>query len=88
MDDGEEPNSDGSMRDYGTKSAGMPKRFGTEKQLFEKLRHRLFPQDPHAERSECLLLLAELMGATYLNPMLSKWKVETLGTDAHWQAYF
>src|SRR5260370_30870165 len=25
-----------------------------EKQLFEKLRHRLSPQDPHANRSECL----------------------------------
>ncbi len=39
---------------YRTKDAGMPKRFGTEKQLFEKLRRRLFPQDPHAKHSECL----------------------------------
>jgi hypothetical protein len=55
-DDGEEErDSDGSVRDVRDKKRRYAKTFrDTEKQLFEKLRHRLFPQDPHAKRSECL----------------------------------
>jgi len=51
----EERDSDGSVRDVRDKKRRYAKTFrDTEKQLFEKLRHRLFPQDPHAKRSECL----------------------------------
>jgi hypothetical protein len=51
----EERDSDGSVRDVRDKKRRYAKTFrDIEKQLFEKLRHRLFPQDPHAKRSECL----------------------------------
>lgn len=55
-DEGEEErDSDGSVRDVRDKKRRYAKTFrDTEKHLFEKLRHRLFPQDPHAKRSECL----------------------------------
>jgi hypothetical protein len=55
-DEGEEErDSDGSVRDVRDKKRRYAKTFrDIEKQLFEKLRHRLFPQDPHAKRSECL----------------------------------
>ncbi len=54
-DEGEEHDSDGSLRDVRGKKRRYAKTFrDIEKQLFEKLRHRLFPQDPHAKRSECL----------------------------------
>jgi len=54
-DEGEERDSDGSVRDVRDKKRRYAKTFrDIEKQLFEKLRHRLFPQDPHAKRSECL----------------------------------
>jgi hypothetical protein len=54
-DEGEERDSDGSVRDVRDKKRKYAKTFrDIEKQLFEKLRHRLFPQDPHAKRSECL----------------------------------
>jgi hypothetical protein len=54
-DEGEERDSDGSVRDVRDKKRKYAKTFrDMEKQLFEKLRHRLFPQDPHAKRSECL----------------------------------
>jgi hypothetical protein len=53
--EGEERDSDGSVRDVRDKKRRYAKTFrDIEKQLFEKLRHRLFPQDPHAKRSECL----------------------------------
>jgi hypothetical protein len=43
------------VRDVRDKKRRYAKTFGDiEVQLFEKLRHRLFPQDPHAKRSECL----------------------------------
>jgi len=51
----EERDSDGSVRDVRDKKRRYAKTFrDIEKQLFEKLRTRLFPQDPHAKRSECL----------------------------------
>jgi hypothetical protein len=54
-DEGDERDSDGSVRDVRDKKRKYAKTFrDIEKQLFEKLRHRLFPQDPHAKRSECL----------------------------------
>lgn len=54
-DEGEERDSDGSVRDVRDKKRKYAKTFrDIEKQLFEKLRNRLFPQDPHAKRSECL----------------------------------
>ena len=54
-DEGEERDSDGSVRDVRDKKRRYAKTFrDIEKLLFEKLRHRLFPQDPHAKRSECL----------------------------------
>jgi hypothetical protein len=54
-DEGDERDSDGSVRDVRDKKRRYAKTFrDIEKQLFEKLRHRLFPQDPHAKRSECL----------------------------------
>ena len=54
-DEGEERDSDGSVRDVRDKKRRYAKTFrDIEKQLFEKLRQRLFPQDPHAKRSECL----------------------------------
>jgi len=54
-DEGEERDSDGSVRDVRDKKRRYAKTFrDIEKQLFEKLRLRLFPQDPHAKRSECL----------------------------------
>jgi hypothetical protein len=55
-DEGEEEReSDGSVRDVRDKKRRYAKTFrDIEKHLFEKLRHRLFPQDPHAKRSECL----------------------------------
>jgi len=55
-DEGEEErDSDGSVRHVRDKKRRYAKTFrDTEKHLFEKLRHRLFPQDPHAKRSECL----------------------------------
>ena len=54
-DEGDERDSDGSVRDVRDKKRKYAKTFrDMEKQLFEKLRHRLFPQDPHAKRSECL----------------------------------
>ena len=55
-DEGEEErDSDGSVRDVRDKKRRYAKTFrDIEKQLFEKLRQRLFPQDPHAKRSECL----------------------------------
>ena len=54
-DEGEERDSDGSVRDVRDKKRRYAKTFrDIEKQLFEKLRHRLFPQDPHAKRSDCL----------------------------------
>jgi len=55
-DEGEEErDSDGSVRDVRDKKRRYAKTFrDIEKQLFEKLRHRLFPNDPHAKRSECL----------------------------------
>jgi hypothetical protein len=61
-DEGEEErDSDGSVRDVRDKKRRYAKTFrDTEKHLFEKLRHRLFPQDPHAKRSECLERGAQL----------------------------
>ncbi|KAN0105572.1 hypothetical protein V8E52_010866 [Russula decolorans] len=54
-DEGDERDSDGSVRGVRDKKRRYAKTFrDIEKQLFEKLRHRLFPQDPHAKRSECL----------------------------------
>ena len=54
-DEGEERDSDGSVRDVRDKKRRYAKTFrDIEKLLFEKLRNRLFPQDPHAKRSECL----------------------------------
>lgn len=54
-DEGDERDSDGSVRDVRDKKRRYAKTFrDIEKQLFEKLRNRLFPQDPHAKRSECL----------------------------------
>lgn len=54
-DEGEDRDSDGSVRGVRDKKRKYAKTFrDIEKQLFEKLRHRLFPQDPHAKRSECL----------------------------------
>jgi hypothetical protein len=54
-DEGEERDSDGSVRDVRDKKRRYAKTCrDMEKQLFEKLRHRVFPQDPHAKRSECL----------------------------------
>ena len=51
----EERDSDGSVRDVRDKKRRYAKTLrDIEKQLFEELRHRLFPQDPHAKRSECL----------------------------------
>ncbi|KAH9976953.1 hypothetical protein BJV74DRAFT_168090 [Russula compacta] len=51
----EERDSDGSVRDVRDKKRRYAKTFrDIEKQLFEKLRHRLFPGDPHSKRSECL----------------------------------
>ena len=54
-DEGDDRDSDGSVRDVRDKKRRYAKTFrDIEKQLFEKLRQRLFPQDPHAKRSECL----------------------------------
>ncbi len=59
-DEGEERDSVGSVRDVRDKERRDKERWyakmirDMEKLLFEKLRLRLFPQDPHARRSECL----------------------------------
>ena len=51
----DEGDSDGSVRDVRDKKRKYAKTFrDIEKHLFDKLRKRLFPQDPHAKRSECL----------------------------------
>jgi hypothetical protein len=65
----EERDSDGSVRDVRDKKRRYAKTFrDIEKQLFEKLRHRLFPQDPHAKRSECLERGACLFISICVNP--------------------
>ena len=54
-DEGDEGDTDGSVRDVRDKNRRYAKTLrDIEKELFERLRHRLFPQDPHAKRSECL----------------------------------
>ena len=54
-DEGEEHDSDGSVQDVRDKRCRYAKTFrDIEKQQLKKLLHRLFPQNPHTKRSECL----------------------------------
>jgi hypothetical protein len=78
-DEGEEErDSDGSVRDVRDKKRRYAKTFrDTEKHLFEKLRHRLFPQDPHAKRSECLERGAGCPKLLFLFPSYFRILIET-----------